>query len=130
MPCSEDLAISTTVPEENFAAGVGEELGDVWALGASASGTVGGDVEKVDVLDEARAVGYKITGLFLHDGAASECVAEGRHQDLDVSSAGWTGVEVGKVHVRLCIDDTVPVLAAYYAAGALTTSRGRSCDSI
>ena len=88
MPCGEDLAISTTVPEENFAAGVGEELGDVWALGALVFGAVGGDVEKVDVLDEARAVGYKITGLFLHDGAASECFAEGGHQDLDVSSAG------------------------------------------
>lgn len=88
MPCSEDLAISTTVPEENFAAGVGEELGDVWALGASASGTVGGDVEKVDVLNETWAVSYEITDSFLHDGAASECFAEGGHQDLDVSSAG------------------------------------------
>lgn len=110
MPCAEGGSVTTTVAEDDLAAGVGDELAGVWAAGGVDLCAGGGAVEEIDVLHEAGAGGDEVADALLRFGGWVEGVAVGGHEDADVAGAGAADVEARKVLVCFWIDDAVPGL--------------------
>jgi hypothetical protein len=85
---------------------------------AGGLGADGGYVQEIDILNETWTGGNEVTHSLLDIWAVLEGVPLGGHEDANVPRTAAADVETGKELVCFWVDDTIPGLVGYNAAGA------------